>query len=146
MNLLQRSFFACLACSAISLPAQESKTGGPSAAVGSKAESLTADFQTLRQHLDTQKATPEQRIAAMDEWRKKNGSPLAALRSARNPASPTPPVAELIARQKQAALSLAGTDDEKDLAELQSNVAEAASNRGRGYKTSKRKTQNKTHD
>ena len=125
MNLLHRSFCVCLAFSAISLLAQEPKTGDASTAVGSKAESLTADFQALRQQLDTQKATPEQRIAAMDEWRKRNGSPLAALRSARTPAIPTRPAAELIARQKQAALSLVGSDVEKELAELEVDVAEA---------------------
>ena len=125
MNLIQHSFFVCLASSAISLLAQESVRPGNITAVDSKTGKPVPDFRTFREELNAQSLSPEQRIAAMDEWRKTNGSPLARLRLERSPSHAKETTAALLARQKQAALSAARTADEKELAELQWEVAEA---------------------
>ena len=125
MNPIQHSFFVCLATSAISLLAQDPVRPGNITAADSKTGKPVPDFMAFRQELMAQQLTPEQRIAATDQWRKTNGSPLASLRPERNLSDATETTAALIARQKQAALSAAGTADEKELAELQWEVAGA---------------------
>ena len=124
MNLIHRSLFVCLACFTFSLFALEPERPTQIPAVDPRIESQAAGFLALRQKLNTQEILPEQRIAAMDEWRRTNGSPLAGSRP-ESDASDASAVAASMARQRQAALSLSGTGDEKELAELQSEVATA---------------------
>lgn len=108
---------ACLGSSTISLIAQEPVHPTVTAAVDS--------LMAFRQQLDARKLSPEQRIAAIDQWRKANGSPLAILRPQESASNSITLKAALIARQKQAALAVSGTDDERELAELQLDVAAA---------------------
>ena len=125
MKPIPCSLLVCLASSAISLLAQEPIRPGTGTTVDARTGKPVPDFMAFRQELDAQSLSPEQRIAAMDEWRKTNGSPLARLRPERSPSNAKETTAAFIARQKQAALSAAGTADEKELAELQWEVAEA---------------------
>ena len=79
-------------------------------------------FMAFRQELNAQIMSPEQRIKAMDEWRKINGSPFAGRRSEGDSSASVAGTAGLIARQKQAALSVSRTDEERELVELQWDV------------------------
>ena len=127
MKSIPCSLLVCLAASAISLLAQEPVPPGKIAAVDSKMGKPVPDFMAFREELNAQSLSPEQRIAALDEWKKINGSPLAALRQQR-PATPmlTPEArADLLASQKKAALAAAKTPEERELTELQWEVADA---------------------
>ena len=127
MKAIPCSLLLCLASSAISLLAQEPVRPGTGTAVDARTGKPVPDFRAFRKELNVQSLSPEQRIAALDEWKKINGSPLAVLRQQR-PAIPmlTPEAkTDLLARQKQATLSAAKTPEESELAELQWEVADA---------------------
>ena len=106
---------------AISLLAAEPAGSSFAGHIGAATRAFSAE-------LDARNLTPEQRIAAQDEWRKTHGNPLTTLRAERqrtlaNVPDPATVEKEALARQKEAIASKTG--DEKELAQLQWDVADA---------------------